>query len=68
MGFVQNRPISVFVRNFRQIHSHLGENRSSLKPTFPEIVVAHFLNLELVVTTQEIGGFDSILPHWVFHV
>ena len=68
MGFVQNRPISITMRNIHKIHSNLGENRGSLKPFFPEIVVGRFLNLELVVTAQGIGGFDFILLHWVVHV
>ena len=54
--------------NFAKIQIQLGENRGSLKPTFPEIVVGRFLNIELVVTAQGIRGFDSILPHLVVHV
>ena len=68
MGFVQNRPISITNMNFHKIHGHLGDNHGSVKPTFPKIVVGHFLNLELVVTAQGIGGFEFILLHWVVHV
>ena len=50
MGFVQNRPISVTVMNFLQIHSHSGQNRGYLKPTFPDIVVGRFLNSWVVIT------------------
>ena len=56
------------MRNFVKIESHLGETHGSLKPTFLENVVGHFLNLEPVVTAQEIGEFNSILSHWVVHV
>ena len=61
MGFLQNTPILVIVSNFCKIQSHLGENRGSLKQYFPENVVGRFLNLELVVTTEKIGGFNFIL-------
>ena len=46
MGFMQNRPISITMGNFSKIQIHLGENHGSLKPTFLEIMVGHFLNLE----------------------